>query len=215
MKAVIFDMDGVLIDSEPFWKEAEIKAFKKVGYDFTAAMCNQTKGMRVDEVVKYWYDQLKWDNLSQEEVVELILENIEHLILTKGVEKDGVTKLLKLLNSANIPIGLASSSPNRIIQATLKRLKIKDYFQVVHSAENEPFGKPHPAVYISAAKELGVEPTNCVVIEDSKYGAISALAAKMKVIAIPEFENEDWTVIADRTITSLEELEVNQLTSSF
>lgn len=211
MKAVIFDMDGVLIDSEPFWKDAEITAFKEVGYDFTIDMCNQTKGMRVDEVVDFWYNQLKWENYSKEEIVELILSNIEHLIRTRGEEKEGVTQLLRSLYDQNIPIALASSSPRRIIDATLQRLNIEGYFKIIHSAEHELFGKPHPAVYITTAKELGIQPENCIVIEDSKFGTISAIAAKMKVIAIPEFEQESWTVIADRKISSLNELRVEEL----
>lgn len=210
MKAVIFDMDGVLIDSEPFWKEAEIKAFREVGYDFTIEMCNQTKGMRVDEVVAFWYNKLRWDKYSQEQVVELILSSIEHLIRTKGEEKEGVTQLLKSLYDSGVPIGLASSSPRRIIDATLQRLNIEGYFRIIHSAEHELFGKPHPAVYLTTAKELEVLPEDCIVIEDSKFGAISAIAAKMKVIAIPEFDHEEWTVIADRTISSLKELKVGQ-----
>ena len=102
----------------------------------------------------------------------------------------GVHETLAYLKKLNIQIGLATSSPYRLLNAVLTALKIEDYFDFVHSAEKESFGKPHPIVYISTAKALSVKPSKCLVIEDSFNGVISGKAAKMDVVCIPEKTHE-------------------------
>ena len=84
IKGVIYDMDGLIINSEPLWKIAEIESFKEIGFDFTVEMCAQTTGMRIDEVVNFWWKKLKWNSSSQEDVISSIEEKMIHLIKTKG-----------------------------------------------------------------------------------------------------------------------------------
>jgi len=98
----------------------------------------------------------------------------------------GVVETLRFLQEKNIKVGLATSSYEILILTVLQALGIKAYFETCVSAEHEEFGKPHPAVYLTAARQLGVSSTQCLVVEDSFNGVISGKAARMKVACIPE-----------------------------
>jgi len=189
IKAAIFDMDGLLINSEPFWQQAEITIFKKVNIHLTKEMCIQTMGLRIDEVVAHWHSLFPWSHISQEDLQKEIIDSVIHYIQTDGQAMDGVYQILELLTEQNLKIGLASSSFLKIIKAVIEKLKLEKFFTVVHSAEFEEYGKPHPAIYINTAKQLGVPPTQCVAFEDSFNGLIAARAARMKAVAVPEQEH--------------------------
>jgi HAD superfamily hydrolase (TIGR01509 family) len=200
LSAIIFDMDGLLIDSEPIWREAEKEIFAEVGITLTDEMCFTTVGLRIDEVVNHWHAKFPWENPSQEIIKEKVIDKVIELILEKGEILPGVIQTIEYFHSKNYPLAIASASSMRIIDAVTEKLKIKKYFTIIHSAEFEEYGKPHPAVFISTAKKLNVFPQNCLVFEDSLNGVIAAKAARMKVIAVPEnihyedkrFEIADW-----------------------
>ena len=215
IKAVIFDMDGLLIDSEPFWTDVETKVFRSVGVPITPSMTKQTMGLRTDEVVEYWYKRYPWKNKKNKEVLDEITENIVFLVNQKGEEMDGVTTVLKLLKKQGFLIGLASSSYKTVIDAVIRKLNINNFFDVVYSAENEEFGKPHPGVYITTSKKLHVEPENCLVFEDSPNGVVAAKAAKMTCLAIPEkfVKSDKRFLIADAMLRSLKEFNLSILKS--
>lgn len=191
MKAVIFDMDGILIDSEPLWRQAEIKVFKTVGIELTEEDCIQTLGYRIDEVEDYWYNLQPWKNRVKGEVAEAIVDEMVKQIQAQGKAMIGVDVALELFSNLGYKIGLASSSSMRLIDTVLDTLNIRGYFQAIHSAEYEDYGKPHPAVFISCMKSLNIQAENCVIIEDSPSGIIAARASKAKVIAIPEPHNRN------------------------
>lgn len=205
IQAVIFDMDGVLIDSEPLWKLAEVEGFGKVGLDLTFTECEQTVGLRIDEVVKLWYERVNWPDKSVKEVADDIVDILIREIKQQGEALPGVLEALELCKKLNLKVGLATSSSNRIIKAVMERLEIEHYFDAIQSAEDEEFGKPHPAVFLNCAKRLGVNPLKCLVIEDSFNGIVAAKAARMEVIAIPEksHQNDPRLVIADHQLDSL------------
>ena len=184
--AVIFDMDGVLIDSEPTWKIAMEQAFKAVGCLLTPKEFQKTTGMRIDEVVSYWHEVAPWKDASIKEVENSIVDKMAELILKEGVALEGVVETLHFLKEKKIKIGLATSSYRRLIDAVLTKLCIQNFFDVTHSAENEKFGKPHPGVYLTTAEALKCTPKRCLVIEDSLNGIISGKAATMEVVCIPE-----------------------------
>ena len=186
IKGVIYDMDGLIINSEPLWKIAIIESFKEIGFDFTFEMCTQTTGMRIDEVVNFWWNKLKWQNFTQKEVISSIEKKMIYLIKYNGELLPGVLDSLKLLNKAQITIALASSSSMTLINTTLDSLKIRKYFQFIHSAEKEIAGKPNPAVFLSTAKSMKIHTKNSLVLEDSKAGMLAGLNAKMRTIVIPE-----------------------------
>ena len=212
IKGVIYDMDGLIINSEPLWKIAEIESFKEIGFDFTVEMCAQTTGMRIDEVVKFWWKKLKRNSSTQEDLISSIEEKMIHLIKSKGEILPGVLDSLKLLNDVQIPIALASSSSMSLINATIETLKIKKYFKIIHSAENEIAGKPHPAVFLSTAKMMKLSPKKCLVLEDSKAGMFAGLNANMRTIVIPEENsNPEWANQSFKILKSLNEFQLNLL----
>jgi mannitol-1-/sugar-/sorbitol-6-/2-deoxyglucose-6-phosphatase len=188
--AVIFDMDGVLIDSEPLWKIAMEEVFHALGSQLTKKDFQRTVGLRIDEVIHYWNKAENWGIDNEKEVEEAIISKMEQLIAENAQPLKGVVETLEYLKNRHIKIGLATSSSSRLIRVVLKELGIAPYFQVAHSAEKELYGKPHPAVYLHAAKALQVSPERCLVIEDSFNGIIAGLAAKMKVVCIPEKTHE-------------------------
>lgn len=186
IQAVLFDMDGLLIDSEPIWREAEKEIFSLVNINLSDEMCFQTVGLRIDEVVNYWHEQFPWDNYSKVTIKELIIARVIELITQKGNALPGVYEVLNFFKQKHIPMAIASASSLSIIKTVVTKLAIEDYLNFVHSAEEEEYGKPNPAVYLSAAQKLKISPHHCLVFEDSFNGVIAAKAARMKVIAVPE-----------------------------
>jgi len=184
--AVIFDMDGVLIDSEPLWKIAMEDVFKSVGCNLTRKDFQKTVGLRIDEVISYWYQHSPWEVVSKDEVERNIVLRMIELITENGSPLTGVIEMLTFLKANGLKIGLATSSYSVLINTVLDVLDIRHFFDYTHSAENEDYGKPHPAVYLTVATFLNVQPTKCLVIEDSLNGIISGKAARMKVVCIPE-----------------------------
>ena len=204
IQAIIFDMDGLLINSEPFWKAVEIEVFKKVGIELTVEKCLDTVGLRIDEVVTYWHDRQPWDNISKEAIAtEIVDKMIEH-ITNEGEPLPGVYDVIEFFWNKKIPMAIASSSYLRIIEAVVKRLKLKGFFDVIYSAEFEKYGKPNPGTFITTAQKLNVEPTNCLVFEDSFNGVLAGKSARMITVAVPEFENPKF-IIADKILNSLKE----------
>jgi sugar-phosphatase len=184
--AVIFDMDGVLIDSEPLWKIAMENVFSELGSTLQKSDFQKTVGLRIDEVIHFWNLHESWEIEDESIVQEKIILKMEELIAANAQPLPGVIETLTFLRSKGLKIGLATSSSSRLIRIVLKELAISDFFDFTHSAETENYGKPHPAVYLTVAKKLEVHPTKCLVIEDSFNGVIAGLAAKMKVVCIPE-----------------------------
>ncbi len=183
---IIFDMDGVLIDSEPLWKIAMEDVFASVGSQLTKSDFQKTVGLRIDEVVSFWHKNEGWQNFTPEQLEKKIISRMVDLIQQNANPLEGVVDTLKFLNSRKIKVGLATSSYRILIDTVLSSLNIEQYFDYTHSAENEEFGKPHPAVYLTVANNLNSNPLNCLVIEDSLNGIISAKAARMDVVCIPE-----------------------------
>lgn len=186
IKAVIFDMDGIIINSEPYWRIAEIECFKKVGITLTEEDCLKTIGYRIDEVIEYWYRQFPWDNISKKALEDMIIDEMVLHVQEQGEALPGVKNTLKHLKDRGIPVGVASSSPKRLINAVLDALDIREFFKEVCSAESEEYGKPHPAVFINCAIKMGIRPEESLIFEDSPAGVIAGLASKARVVAVPE-----------------------------
>lgn len=186
LQAAIFDMDGLLIDSEPLWHKAEILVFATVGLHLTSDQCRETTGVRIDDVVRIRHREKPWSNKSLDQVEREILDEVERLAVSEGLAMPGVHELLAQLADANVRMAVASSSSARMIEAVLEHLDIRHYFEIVCSAADEQHGKPHPAVYLRTARALRVEPRHCLAFEDSIPGVQSAHAAGMTVIAVPD-----------------------------
>ncbi len=216
MQAVIFDMDGVIVDTEPLWREAEREVFAGVGLDLTDADCERTMGMRTDEVVAFWHDRSPWAAPSPDEVEARITSRMLHLISERAGVMPGSEHALTTARTAGLRLGLASSSCPELIDEVLAKLGLEGTFATVCSATAEPLGKPHPGVFLTTARRLGVEPAGCVVIEDSLAGVQAAVAAGMRVIAVPPAHlfDEPGFRHADLKLQSLEDLTAGMLGAS-
>ncbi|MGB0893943.1 MAG: hexitol phosphatase HxpB [Parashewanella sp.] len=208
IRAVIFDMDGVLVDSEPVWQQAELNILQPLGVPITHADTLLTTGLRVDELVQYWYRSHPWDNYDNQQTSNDIIEAVITFIKANAKPMQGVIEALTACKSHNLKIGLATSSSMNIVNAVLTKLNIAHYFDKIHSAEHLPYGKPHPEVYLNCATDLGVQPRQCLAIEDSFNGLIAARAANMQTLAIPpqELQHQDRWVIAHHNASNLTEL---------
>jgi HAD superfamily hydrolase (TIGR01509 family) len=207
INTVIFDMDGLLIDSEPLWGQAMREVFATVGVELSMEQASHTTGLRTAEVVEYWHNFFKWEGKSGEQVTEEILDAVTAKILAEGKMMEGVDYILDYFEKKQFKMGLASSSPMRLIMAAVKHFGIENRFQVISSAEFETHGKPHPAVYLTCAKELGSTPLQCIAFEDSVTGMTAAKAARMKVVVVPEPHNRSNKryALADVQLSSLKE----------
>ena len=183
---MVFDLDGLLVDSEPFWRRAEMEVFATVGIHLTEAETRQTMGLRIDDAVRHWYERRPWTGRDPVEVERAVTARVAELIESEGAPMPGALDVVDLCRDRSIPMAVCSGSYAQVIEAALDRLKLSSSMATWHSAEWEPLGKPHPGVYLSTAAKLGVDPTACLAFEDSFNGAISAKAARMRVVAVPE-----------------------------
>ncbi|CNK77893.1 hexitol phosphatase HxpB [Yersinia alsatica] len=209
IKAAIFDMDGLLIDSEPLWLQAELDIFTSLGLDTTSRdTLPDTLGLRIDLVVKMWFQAMPWQGPSQAEVCKLIIARAIELVEEKRPVLPGVEYALNLCRQQGLKIGLASASPLHMQKRVLAMLGIEKYFDRLVSAEYLPYSKPHPEVYLNAASDLGVDPLQCVTLEDSVNGMIATKAARMRSIVIPseEYRIDPRWALADIQLDSLEQL---------
>lgn len=205
VQAVIFDVDGVLIDSEPFWRESEIEVFARHGVRLSESDCLLTVGMRIQEVADYWFARRPWQGAAPDLVAGEILQGVIERVKTRGAPMPGLAEAIRLLRERGLRLALASSSARILINAVLDRLGLRSAFDAVCSAENEPLGKPHPGVYLSAAALLALPPEACIAVEDSINGVLSAKAAGMRCIAIPlpELRGDPRFTQADAIVDSL------------
>jgi len=205
--AAIFDMDGLLVDSEPLWQVAEVEILGGLGVPIDPHACRQTKGMFVNEVTAYWYERFPWPGPGTDEVAVAVVDRVSDLVVERGVLMAGVHQAIGLCRRHGLALALASSSQYRLIETVLGHFGLAGEFEVVHSAEEERYGKPHPAVYLGAAAKLGVDPTRCLAWEDAGAGVLAAKAARMVCVAVPDAAERSRPAfaIADAVLASLEE----------
>jgi mannitol-1-/sugar-/sorbitol-6-/2-deoxyglucose-6-phosphatase len=214
LQAALFDLDGLLVDSEPLWHVAEIEVFGSHGVPLTAEMCTQTKGRFVSEAVLYWYERYPWESPGTDEVASEILDRVSELIDSRLELKPGARFAIAECERRGLRLAVASSAPQRIIESSLRRFGLDSHFEATCSAEHEHAGKPDPAVFLSAARRLESEPGRCVVFEDSLAGVNAAKRAGMLCVAVPEsFAGPDGDrsefVAADVVLRSLGDLDEN------
>lgn len=215
--AIIFDMDGLLIDSEPLWTIAEREIYGELGLKLSDEQLAETMGFRVTEVISYWYDKYPWSDEAPDisEISDRLINRVIELINAEGEALPGVHTAIETIQKLNIPIAIASSSWIKIIDAVVAKLNIADEIDVIHSSEREAYGKPHPGVFLTTATKLNIPAAECIVFEDSPNGVIAAKAARMKCVAVPgPIINEAPEFnIADHKMKSLEDLSEQLLLS--
>jgi HAD superfamily hydrolase (TIGR01509 family) len=210
---VLFDMDGLLLDTEPLWGESMMRVAQKHNIPITAHRFKETTGLRIYEVTEHWATHYPWKGKNAKEVADEILGDIianskENASVLRGVEAT-----LKLLKKHHYKIGLASSSPKHMIDALIDHFALRQYFDCITSADVAEYGKPHPGVFLHCAASLGSRPAECLVLEDSVNGMIAGKAARMKVIVVPDqlhFDDPRFA-LADAKLGSLEDFTLDMV----
>lgn len=202
----IFDMDGVIIDSEPYWRKAQIEILSKYNICINDDDCIQyTMGKRIDDIALIWsqlYSLKTNTKLLEKEIITAVIDHITK----SGEAKKGLYELLNYLSKNNFNIALATSSSRSIIDAVFNKLNIAEFFQIVCSADDEKFGKPHPAIYLRVLEKFDITANECIVLEDSITGLISAKSASMETIVIPEDKTDPRFSLANITLSSMLEI---------
>ncbi|ENB7488238.1 hexitol phosphatase HxpB [Citrobacter koseri] len=207
--AAIFDMDGLLIDSEPLWDQAELEVMASLGVDITRRHeLPDTLGLRIDMVVDLWYTQQPWNGPDRQAVTDRIITRAISLVEETRPLLPGVREAVALCKSQGLMVGLASASPLHMLEKVLTMFDLRESFDALASAEKLPYSKPHPQVYLDCAAKLGVDPLTCVALEDSVNGMVASKAARMRSIVVPaeEGQHDPRFALANVKLTSLAEL---------
>jgi HAD superfamily hydrolase (TIGR01509 family) len=214
IEAVVFDLDGVLIDSEPVWERVRRELVAERGGHWAADAQRKLMGMSTPEWARYLSEDLGV-GLPPAEVATLVIDRMaaryrEHLPLLPGAV-EAVHRL-----AARWPLGLASSASAVLIETVLQSSDLRPYFGVTMSTEQVPHGKPAPDIYLAVTARLGCSPADCAAIEDSSNGLRSATAAGLRVIAVPQPQyppDPDALVAVSLVLPSLAELTTNAVSA--
>jgi HAD superfamily hydrolase (TIGR01509 family) len=200
-RAILFDMDGLLVDSEPLWAQVEGDFARARGGDFTLELARACVGRGLQNTLRVMSEAFGFPvdiEKDSREIIDRFIGRAGELVLKPGAEE--------LLDEAEgrVPIALGSSSSRRLVLAVLERVGVAKRFGSVVSGDDVPRPKPAPDIFAKCAADLGVAASGCVVLEDSLAGVRSGRAAGMRVIAVPEgdahgagFEEEADAVVED------------------
>ena len=206
--AVLFDMDGLTINSEPQWLEAEIQLTKPYGYEWTIedqAFCLGGPLSKVGQYMSDLTNQAQSGEFFHREIIKLMTEKVR----VHAQFMPGAKELLSQLKQADVPLALVSASPRVIVDAALQHLQPIPFMTTI-SSDDVTITKPNPEGYLKAAAQLGVDIKNCLILEDSATGVQAARASGAKVIAVPhlvKIESDQQT----KVISSLMELDYELL----
>ncbi len=182
---VIFDMDGLLIDSEPLWQEAADEVLGTYGINLTEEQYISTTGLRTREFLSWWFSYFKVRVQSPEDAEDCITRKVIEKVRARGQAMQGVEYIFQFFAERKFKIGIATSSPFSLIDIVIDKLNIRDQVHAISSAQDLVLGKPHPQVYLDCATLLESAPKRCICFEDSFNGMIAAKAARMKCVVVP------------------------------
>lgn len=203
-RAVVFDLDGLLLDTETLWARAESELFRRHGQEFSHEDQLAVMGTGIEFSARYYAQRL---GAAIEQGPALIDEMHGYMLAELEREvgaRPGAVELVERLRG-QVALGLASNSARFLVDAALATAHLSDAFDVIVTAEDVEHPKPAPDVYLAACARLGVSPADALALEDSAPGIAAAKAAGLTCIAVPQFAETDVSV-ADRVIHSLEEL---------
>ena len=209
IKAVLFDMDGLMVDTESLSTEAFINSAKAQGYNMTKEETLKVLGFTKANIYQFWIDYFQGTNVDGKKLVDDHYEYIENVLYTVGPGKmPYVEELLKYLRENNYKIAVASSSDTADIKNNLEKTKLEKYIDEIASGAEVENGKPAPDVFLLAAERLDVDPKDCLILEDSKAGVKAGKASGAMVFMVPDMFTVDKECedIADRILTNLGEV---------
>ena len=208
-KAIIFDMDGLLVDSEPVWHEVEIELIESAGYSYSKELRDTGVGMRVEEfaaILQRHYPEL---GDSPAAIEAAITERMLNLPPGRIKAMPGADELVKYAAELGIPRAIASSSSQRIIEHFVGLMGWSELIPQRYSADFVQRGKPAPDIYLHAARQIGIAPEYCLALEDSRLGTQAALAANMTCYTVPDLSHSsvsDFADVNDKIYASLQEI---------
>ena len=182
--AVIFDMDGLLVDTEACWARAEREVFESLGVTLNEADCRLTAAMTTSAVVEFWFARSPWESMSKGAAEEAVIERVAHLMGDACQLMPGALSALNMVRAFQLPVAVATNSPRRLAERALTGSGIRHYPEQLVTVDDVPAGKPAPDLYLLAAERLGVAAQHCIALEDSPRGAEAALRAGMRVVAV-------------------------------
>lgn len=192
IKAVLFDMDGLMVDTESLATEAFIHSAKKQGYDMTKEETLLVLGFTTKSIYEFWENYFKNSDVSGKQLVDDHYKYIENILFTTGPRKmPYIEELLKYLKESNYKVAVASSSNMDHIINNMEKTGLKKYIDEFASGAEVENGKPAPDVFLLVAERLGVKPEECLVLEDSKAGVLAGSSAGAKVIMVPDMFKPD------------------------
>jgi mannitol-1-/sugar-/sorbitol-6-/2-deoxyglucose-6-phosphatase len=212
-KSAIFDMDGLLIDSEPLWSEAGKETLELFGKTLTQEQYLSSTGLRTEEWIEHWFQYFDIDKAEAPSAVGTIITKAIEKIDLYGEPFPGINEIINFFRERNFKLALATSSPLSLVDVVLKKLNLQNNFDTIASAGDLPYGKPHPQVYIDCAMQLKCSPLQCIAFEDSFNGMIAAKAARIKCIVVPaeaDFDHPKWNA-ADLKLKGLADFNEEQL----
>lgn len=197
-QAIIFDMDGLLVDSEPVWRHAETELLKAHGRAYNWDIHQHYIGLRMKEFLSRMIADYQLPD-SYDALRPELIQRMSRLVPAEAIVRPGVHELLVYIKEHNIPRAIASSSALAIIDAVVESKGWSDIFTVRCSGDDVEHGKPFPDVYLKAASLVGADPTRCLALEDSPTGARAAVAAGMTCYAVPDLSHSAMSAFDDIT----------------
>jgi HAD superfamily hydrolase (TIGR01509 family) len=203
--AVIFDMDGLLLDTETLWHDAEAELFRRHGAVFTHEDQMRVIGTSFEVTARYFAERLGWPFERRAELVHESTSLMHDFVRRQVDARPGAVELISELRTLGLPLGLASNSPRFLVDDALATAGLADVFDATVSSDDVAHPKPAPDIYVEVCRRLGVPPADALALEDSASGVTAAKAAGLTCYAVPQFAETD-VAAADRVIASLEEL---------
>jgi HAD superfamily hydrolase (TIGR01509 family) len=205
-RAVIFDMDGLLLDTETLWHAAEVDLFQRHGGEFTWDDKMAVIGTSYDFTSAYFADRLGLPREQGPALVSEMLELMHERVRRQVDARPGAVELIARLRELDgVAVGLASNSPRHLVDDALATAGLVDAFDAIVTSDDVEHAKPAPDIYLLACQRLGVDPADALALEDSASGIASAKTAGLTVIGVPQFAETDASA-ADRVVDSLEQL---------
>ena len=200
IKAVIFDVDGTLVDSMWIWRQVDLEFLRRRGLELPDNLQQGIEGLSYTETAIYFKERFGLPE-DIEDIKEEWRLMAEDFYKNKVKMKKGAAELIRLLHNRGIKLGIATSNSQELVRYMLDRHHIREFFHTVRTSCEVPRGKPYPDVYLKAAEDLEVLPAECLVFEDTLAGATAGVSAGMRVIAI---EDEHSLYSKDKLLTMTE-----------
>ncbi|MEL7046066.1 MAG: HAD family phosphatase [Pseudomonadota bacterium] len=203
---VIFDFDGLLVDTARVWLESERAAFSAVGVEVTEEEQRLTADMTTSGVTDYWFAKSPWHGRSKRDLELDVIHRVRDALAQEPAPMPGALRLIDRCSSRGMRLGVATNAPGTVCRSALRRLAVDGEFGAVISADDVSKGKPEPDSYLKCAAQLGLRPQHCTVFEDTPSGIEAAVRAGMFVVGVPSVPRDAKRVqeLADLCIPSLE-----------